>query len=119
MSNATSLIPGEWIQLAVVTAVSDELIGDVGLYLEPDCSTVELGFTLARPFHGQGHATCAVLAVSELVFPFVSQMRAITDARNTSSSAVLDRTGFIKRAEQEVVFKGEPCIEYIYFKTRE
>lgn len=56
-AGATHLIPGGWIQLAIADAASDELAGDVGLFLSLDCTFAELGFTLARSEQGKGHAT--------------------------------------------------------------
>ena len=61
---ATLLLPGHWVQLAVASTASDLLLGDVGLYLAEDSTFAELGFTLTRAHQGQGHATRAAELVS-------------------------------------------------------
>lgn len=38
----------------------------------------------------------------------------ITDARNAASVRVLERVGMSRVEAREVVFKGEPCVEWEY-----
>ena len=120
MSAAPALRPGSWIQLAIAEPTSNRILGDVGLYLEPDASTAEIGFTLSRAAQGRGHAARAVGLSLSLVFaassvPFV---RAVTDARNASSVRVLEQTRFAKASTQQTMFKGEPCTELVYVFRR-
>ena len=120
MACISALQPGDWIQLAIADSGSNEILGDVGLFLEPDQSSSEIGFTLCRGAQGQGHATRAVNLSVLLLFaassvPFV---RAITDARNLSSVRVLERARFIRFSDQQSVFKGEPCTELVYVCRR-
>jgi len=36
MSSVAALRPGDWVQLAIADSATDRLIGDVGLYVDPD-----------------------------------------------------------------------------------
>lgn len=119
-ANATHLKPGSWIQLAIAEADADTLIGDVGLFLSADCAFASLGFTLARPHHGQGHATRAVeLAIAQaLRVASVNEVRAMTDQQNHASIAVLRRAQFTQVGAQEAVYKGKPCVELLFARPR-
>lgn len=117
---ATHFKPGGWIQLAIADSATDELLGDVGLFLSQDCTYAELGFTLARSAQGQGHATrAAELAVDQFFrLATVLAIHAVTDQLNLASVAVLRRANFVKTGTREVVFKGKPCIEVLYERRR-
>ncbi len=116
VAGVSALIPGDWIQLGIADAASNHLIGDVGLYLEPDASAAEIGFTVCRAAQGLGHAARAVRTCLSLIFltTRAQQVRAVTDARNTSSIGVLERTDFVRSATQQSAFKGETCTEFVY-----
>lgn len=120
MARVSSLRPGDWVQLAIADSKSNEILGDVGLFLEPDQSAGEIGFTLCRSAQGQGHASRAVSLSLSLLFAAssVPVVRAVTDARNLDSVRVLERTGFVMSSVQHTVFKGEPCIELVYVCRR-
>lgn len=111
---------GGWIQLAIAHAESDELLGDMGLFISEDRSFGEIGFTLCAAAHGQGHATRAAVAATELLFALTParEVRGITDARNSPSARVLERAGFQQILVQQSVFKGEPCTELVYRRLR-
>jgi RimJ/RimL family protein N-acetyltransferase len=116
----TDLIAGDWIQLGVADAVTDQLIGDLGLFLARDGLWAEVGFTLNQENQGQGHATRAVLTAIDLVLASSSaaEIRAVTDDRNDASIRVLDRAGFQFALQQQAVFKGEACTELVYVYRR-
>ena len=120
MIDVDELRQGDWIQLGITRTDTDVLIGDVGLYLDEEMTVAEVGFTLSRDAHGQGHATRAMSAVIELVFSTtpVRLVRALADSRNTPSIGVLERSGFRRVSEKETVFKGEPCTEFVYVYRR-
>ncbi|HET9144230.1 GNAT family N-acetyltransferase [Actinophytocola sp.] len=89
---AEEAAPG-WFQYAVELA--GELIGDVGIGLHDNGMQAEVGFTLARPYQGQGYATEAVRCVLDRVFDAgVHRVSADCDARNTASAKLLERLGF-------------------------
>ena len=116
MSGAALFRPNEWIQLAIADIHTDQLLGDVGLYLSPDGSMAEVGFTVAREAQGRGIATAAGEAVIALVLErtAVSKVVGITDARNSPSINLLTRLGMRQRESREAVFKGEECIELVF-----
>ena len=119
-SAVTDLIAGDWIQLGAAEAITDQLIGDLGLFLAHDGLWAEVGFTLNQESQGQGHATRAVLAAIELVLASSSaaEVRAVTDARNVASIRVLERAGFQFALQQQAVFKDEACTELVYVYRR-
>ena len=116
--------PGEWFQFAIELTASGEMIGDCALHaLAASPREVEIGFTLASEFQGHGYATGAVARLLDYAFGPLAKERAIaiTDARNMSSVAVLERLGFVRdsRPREPVLFKGERCEEYLYHLRRE
>jgi RimJ/RimL family protein N-acetyltransferase len=116
--------PGEWFQFAIELTATRAMIGDCALHALADSPRqVEIGFTLAPEFHGYGYATEAVACLLDYVFGPLGKERAIavTDARNTASIVVLERLGFTRdpAPREPVIFKGEPCDEYLYAFRRE
>jgi RimJ/RimL family protein N-acetyltransferase len=110
-------IPGEWFQFAAADPVSDELLGDVALRVDAkDVERAELGFTFAPAYQGKGYATEAVRGVIAYAFDRldVGTMFAITDARNDTSIALLDRLGMRLVSTEGALFKGERCQEHTY-----
>jgi RimJ/RimL family protein N-acetyltransferase len=116
--------PGEWFQFAVELAATGAMIGDCALHaLSESPREVEIGFTLAPEFQGHGYATEAVARILDYVFGPLTKERAIaiTDVRNAPSIAVLERLGFMQDTtpREPVLFKREPCEEYLYGLRRE
>jgi aminoglycoside 6'-N-acetyltransferase len=120
MEPILALRPGGWVQLAIAESPSDELVGDLGLYLEADESAGEIGFTLSLASQGQGHATHAVEVGLSLLFgtSAVPEVRAVVDARNEPAVRLLERTGFERVASRRALFKGEVCTEFVYMRQR-
>jgi RimJ/RimL family protein N-acetyltransferase len=116
VANVDSLIPGEWIQLGIADANTDQLLGDIGVFLSDDERIAEIGFTLSANAQGNGIATDAVRVTLQLVFVTspAQTVRAITDARNHASIRVLERLQFVLISKNDTVFKGEPCTERTY-----
>jgi len=111
--------PGEWFQVAVALRESDAIIGDCGLHALADpADEVEIGFTLATEHQGRGYASEAVACLLDYVFGRLgkSGATAITDVRNARSIAVLERLGLARDPAPRgpLLFKGEPCAEYLY-----
>jgi RimJ/RimL family protein N-acetyltransferase len=107
---------GEWIQLGIADRATDELIGDIGIYLSDDGAGAEIGFTLAPPSQGRGIATAAVRAAVQLIFDStpVRQVTGMTDTRNLASARLLERAGFTWRHDREALFHDQPCTEKVY-----
>jgi aminoglycoside 6'-N-acetyltransferase len=108
--------PGQWAQVAIARAEDDALVGDMGLFVAEDLSSAEIGFTLSPAARSRGYATAAAAAAIQLLFEqtAVSRIIGITDARNAASVGVLERVGMSQVESREVVFKGEPCVEWVY-----
>lgn len=119
-SAATTLLPGQWVQIGIALADSDLLVGDIGLHLFKNEDAVEIGFTLARQQHGKGVAAEAAQLAIDAAFAssMISKVRGITDARNVASIRLLERVGFRKVSEYATTFRDEPCTEYAYEKYR-
>ena len=61
--------PGTWLQLAIVTLDSGEVVGDCGIHFrQDDPRQVELGITLAPAYQGDGLAEEALGRVLRYVF---------------------------------------------------
>jgi ribosomal-protein-alanine N-acetyltransferase len=120
MHAAPLFAAGEWVQLGIADAGTDELIGDVGLHLSNDGRTGEVGFTLRPSAQGRGIAASAVREGLQLLFgaTAATHVLGITDARNLPSIRLLERLGFSYRDSREVVFRGEPCSEKVYVLQR-
>jgi RimJ/RimL family protein N-acetyltransferase len=116
MQSATLLVPGTWCQLGIADGTSDQLLGDLGLFVASDLARAEIGFSLARAAQGQGLATEAVVAATALLFAQtqVRTVEGITDARNTASINLLERLGMQRTGTTNTHFKGQPCVEYTY-----
>ncbi len=110
---------GDLLELAVTLADDPTVIGDVLLALQSvEHQTLEVGYIFAPAAGGRGYATEAVRALVDLAFGPIGARRIIArvDARNRSSSALLERLGF--RLEAHLVenewFKGELTSELGY-----
>ncbi|MEO8132449.1 MAG: GNAT family N-acetyltransferase [Betaproteobacteria bacterium] len=121
MSSAALLQPGVWCQLAIAQPGDLALVGDIGLLLAPDGRHSEIGFTLRRQSQGRGIATNAAREAISMVFERTGAERVlgITDVRNLPSIRVLERVGMHKVESRSVIFRGEPCVEYIYAVSRD
>jgi aminoglycoside 6'-N-acetyltransferase len=105
-----SMVPGQagpWFQVALELKNSGSLIGDVAFALRhaahPQAS---FGFTLARPYWGQGYAGEACRAVLEYLFSELKLHRvtADCDVDNHASYRLLERLGFRREAHHQESF---------------
>lgn len=110
---------GDLLELAVMMADDEVLIGDVLLALRSkEHQTLEVGYIFAPAAGGRGYATEAVRALVDLAITVVGARRVVArlDARNRPSAALLERLGF--RLEAHLVenewFKGELTSELDY-----
>lgn len=88
-----------WLQLAICLK-DGTLIGDMGVHFLEDDAQVEIGYTLAPRYQGNGYATEAVKALLEYLFLRLKKHRvtASVDPLNTSSIRLLTRLKFRKEA---------------------
>ena len=116
MASAELFVPGQWAQVAIADASTDELVGDIGLFVANDDPSAEVGFTLHPAARGRGLATAAVQEAIRLLWEHtaVDRILGVTDARNAASVRVLERVGMARFESRETVFKGEACTEWVY-----
>jgi ribosomal-protein-alanine N-acetyltransferase len=116
MSAAEFGRPGEWLQIAIADAATDELLGDIGLFVMLSGREAEFGITLARAAQGRGLAEEAARTLAEglRAHTEVRRLVGITDTRNTASARLLERLGMTLEAEVAADFRGEPCHERHY-----
>lgn len=93
--------PESWFQLGLFLKESEQLIGDVGVhFIGDENSQVEIGYTLAKQFHGKGFATEAVQQVIKVLFERYGKHRIVAriDPENTSSIELVQRLEFRQEA---------------------
>ncbi|GAA3939688.1 GNAT family protein [Hymenobacter algoricola] len=111
--------PGQWVQIGIALAATDELIGDCALHLSADDPRLgEVGITLAPAWQGRGYATEALRGLLDYCFRALALHRvlAITDCRNLASVRLLAGVGMRREGHfrQHVWFKGGWADEYLY-----
>jgi RimJ/RimL family protein N-acetyltransferase len=111
---------GDWIVLAMQLRETGQVIGEALLKREAD-DEAELGYALARPFHGKGLATEAATAMLALAFDSFGVHRVIAkfDSRNTASQLLLERLGFRFVRDHRAEFKGELALGFEYALERQ
>ena len=120
MRTAPMFLRNKWFQLGIALRETQELIGDVGVCVDSERSSAEIGFTLNPRFQGQGLASEAVQEITSRTMQFgaVDKVVARPDARNERSIRLLKRIGF--EPEGEATFHDEDGEqrEIIYARTR-
>lgn len=83
------------IVFAIVESGSEELVGGIGLHLEPEHERGELGYWIGEDRWGRGYATEAAEAVVRFAFEKLGleRVHARTFARNPASRRVLEKIG--------------------------
>lgn len=110
------LTPGAWTQLAIADRSSDELVGDVGLWLSGDSSEAEFGLTLTPEVQGQGLGTEAIRGIIDFLM-LATPVRVVTaasDVRNAPCLGALRSAGMERVAIREQEYKGELCTEHVF-----
>ena len=116
---------GEWLQLAVHSKESGQLLGDLAVHrIADEESAFELGFTMAPEHQGKGYAREAAAKLLDYLFTSAGAQKVIacTDRRNESSMRVLLALGFEAVPEKTWTeeFKGETVtVDYFEKKYRE
>ena len=107
---------GDWVQIGIADAATDALVGDIGLHVSASGEEAELGITLASAAQGRGLAGEAAGALIAMLREHteVRRLVGITDVRNIASARLLERLGMTLEAEEETIFRGEPCREARY-----
>jgi RimJ/RimL family protein N-acetyltransferase len=115
-------LPGQWFTFALELKETKALVGHVALKMLED-NQAEIGFTLAREFHGKGLAFEAAARVLDYVFTNLKLHRviAITDCENERSFSLLARLGMRREGHfiRNIWFKGKWGSEYSYAILRD
>ncbi|HWT00258.1 MAG TPA: GNAT family protein [Pyrinomonadaceae bacterium] len=114
--------PMQWFTFALELKETGALVGHVALRMS-DERQAEIGFTVARAFHGKGLAREAAARVLDYAFAELKLHRvtAITDCENEKSAALLERLGMRREGHfiQNIWFKGKWGSEYLYAVLRD
>ena len=114
--------PAQWFTFALELKETGTLVGHVALRMS-DEHQAEIGFTMARAFHGKGLACEAAARVLDYAFAELKLHRvtAITDCENEKSAALLERLGMRREGHfiQNIWFKGRWGSEYLYAILRD
>jgi RimJ/RimL family protein N-acetyltransferase len=120
--NLSPGLPGQWFTFALELKETGALVGHVALKMLED-QQAEMGFTLAREFHGKGLAFEAAARVLDYVFTELQLHRvvAITDCENEKSFTLLEKLGLRREGHfiQNIWFKGKWGSEYSYAILRD
>jgi aminoglycoside 6'-N-acetyltransferase len=111
-ATAPAFEPGRWTQLALERVVTPGLIGDLGIRLEPQELTAELGFTIAREHWGNGYGREALDAIATFLLEDLELDRviAITHRDNIASIKSLHHAKLVP-----VAVDGD---EVVYYRPR-
>lgn len=117
-------VAGKWFTFALELRETGALVGHVALSVRGETrEQAEIGFTLAREYHGRGLGFEAARRVLDYAFTKLELHRvvAITDCENERSVALLERLGMRREGHfiQNVWFKGKWGDEYQYALLRE
>ncbi len=107
-----AFVAGMWTQLAIERIVAPGIIGDLGIRLEAEEPTAELGFTIARAHWGNGYGREAMRAIADFLLDDVELDRvvAITHRDNIASIKSLHHAKMIP-----VAVDGD---EVVYYRPR-
>lgn len=91
---------------------NDALIGGINIRFDFDNQVGEVGYSLARPWWGQGLMTEAAGALIEAAFstyPDLNRIRAMADSRNGASLRVMAKLGLVQEGvlRQNRFIRGE------------
>jgi RimJ/RimL family protein N-acetyltransferase len=112
--------PGRWVQWAIADAATDDLLGDMGIWLAHDRSEAEIGITVAPAVQGRGVGRRAVRMATAWLFadPATLRIRADADMRNAPCRRMLVAAGFRDIGTAHVFVKEEACVEHRYVMER-
>jgi RimJ/RimL family protein N-acetyltransferase len=121
-----SAAAGHWVLRGYGTWVVERkpdgaVIGRVGLINPEGWPGLEVGWTLGRPYWGQGYATEAARAAMNYCFltQSVDRLISLIDPQNKASQAVARRLGETQGPEYQLVIAGKSYTCHIWSITRE
>ena len=109
---------GTW---AVARKSDDALVGRVGLINPEGWPGLEVGWTLGRPYWGQGYATESARAAMNYGFltQSVDKLISLINVDNKASQAVAQRLGETRGENWDLTFAGKTHHCHIWTITRE
>lgn len=110
MKEAAPGTEGRWFQSALERKADGIMIGDVAFFPMRGKPQAYVGFTLARPFWGQGYAGESIRRLIDFLFSELDLHRLVADcdADNANSYRLLERLGFRRKAHHvESYWLGE------------
>lgn len=114
-------VPGQskWLQIAIELKSTHQMIGDLAFFIKRDDKRqAMIGYSLARPFWGNGYAYEAMSCLLAYLFDEWDLHRVVAecDEENVASWRLLERLGFRREAHliENLFFKGAYCNEYHY-----
>jgi aminoglycoside 6'-N-acetyltransferase len=110
---------GHWLQLALELNETGQMIGDLGLKINPeDARQAVIGFTIAPDHWRRGYALEAIRALLEFLFGDLDLHRvsADCDTENIGSWRTLEKAGFRREAHfvESFPMNGSYGSEYYY-----
>lgn len=119
MANKESLIEDEWIQFAVALRETDELIGDIGCYVQKnDKRQARIGFSLSSNYWRMRYMSEILLPFMDFLFYDLDMHRiaADCDVENIASFRTLEKLEFRREAYflENVLVNGVYASEYHY-----
>ena len=112
----------QWLQLAICSLETDELIGDLALHALAEDNSFEIGFTIAKRHQGKGYAKESAARLLKYLFEEVGAKSIIasTDNRNASSIKLLEALGFTQNPDKtwQEEFKNEIVTVLFFELTR-
>jgi RimJ/RimL family protein N-acetyltransferase len=116
--------PGEWLQIAVALAETNELIGDCAVRVHAnDVRQATIGGSLARRYHRRGFAVEAFSGLLDTLFAHLQLHRVLadTDVANTAAWKLMEHMGLRREGhlKQSLWFKGRWVDEYLYAICRD
>lgn len=110
---------GAGARLAIERAADNVFVGWCSLSKwEPDYRSARLGYCLDDSAWGQGFATEAAGAVLQWAFDTLdlNRVQAEVDTRNTASSRVLEKLGFVREGmlREDCIVEGEISDSFVY-----
>jgi RimJ/RimL family protein N-acetyltransferase len=110
---------GTGARLAIERAADRAFIGWCCLVQwNPDHRSARMGYCLDEPAWGQGFATEAAAALLHWAFDSLdlNRVQAETDTRNTASSRVLEKLGFVREGtlREDCIVNGEVSDSWVY-----
>jgi len=99
------------ITFAIVRRADDQLVGSIGLVLEPDNRCAEIGYATYRPFWGRGYMTEAARRILRYAFDELglNRVHAHHFGNNAASGRIMQKIGMHceGRLRQRIVKWGE------------